>query len=107
MSIQWGVRYQNNQIYSRDYCCPTCDWRPDLTKNETFGTYTIGIDSEAPLSKQPNMIAAQIVKCPKDGTFFWMHLDENRLNTYRELYPEKFSKLKLPSETKEHKGRRK
>jgi hypothetical protein len=43
--IQWGKRYDQTQIYSSEYCCPKCDWRPQKLP-DTFGNYTVGIDSE-------------------------------------------------------------
>ncbi len=84
--------------YGHDYCCPECEWRPEFP--ETFGKYTIGIDESGPPSKQKDMIATEIVECPKDGVKFWMHINDNKLNTYKELYPEKFGKFKIEGKRK-------
>lgn len=99
MSLQWGKRWQPNQKYALDYCCPECNWRPEL--EHTFGEYTLGIDSEGPKSKQPNMIAVQVIECPKDGTLFWVHISEEKLKNYKELYPDIFKDLKIESQIKE------
>jgi len=99
--LQWGRKWDPTQKYGPEYCCPNqeCNWRPESGK--TFGEYTIGIDSEGPPSKQSNMIAVQIIECPKDGTLFWVHINRDKLRNYKELYPEKFKDLSIKPENQE------
>ena len=97
--IQWGERWNQSQKYALDYCCPECNWRPEV--GDTFGKYTVGIDSEGPKSKQADMIGIQIIECPKDGTLFWVHINEKKLQKYKELYPDKFKDLNIRSENQE------
>ena len=94
--LQWGRRYDLSQQYSPDYCCPTCNWRPE--KFDTFGNYTIGIDSDGPKSRQATRPYTQIVECPKDFTVFWAHTDRRTLEIYKNLYPAKFKDLVIEPE---------
>lgn len=48
MTIQWGKKYNTSMKYGPEYCCPSCEWKPNFKNNETFGQFTVGIDSEAP-----------------------------------------------------------
>jgi hypothetical protein len=47
------------------------------------------------------MLYVQIVECPKDFTLFWMHTSKEKLQVYKELYPEKFKDLDIRSENRE------
>jgi hypothetical protein len=97
-SLKWGKRWDPGLKYSPDLCCLVCDWRPKFP--DTFGNYTVGIDSEGPRSQMPNNIYIQIVECPKDFNIFWMHTNKERLLIYKELYPLKFKDLDIKPENK-------